>query len=61
MIYGLGKARIIMGLPRLRNLARADYLCDALGWIDYLEAFLRYELKPRKESGLTIGHPQKPV
>ena len=32
-----GKARIIMGLPKLRNLVRADYLCDALGWIDYLE------------------------
>ena len=47
-----GKARIIMGLPRLimimmlriiiglarlRHLVRADYLCDALGWIDYLE------------------------
>ena len=32
-----GKARVIMGLPRLRHLVRADYLCDALGWIDYLE------------------------
>jgi len=32
-----GKARVIMGLPKLRHLVRADYLCDALGWIDYLE------------------------
>ena len=32
-----GKARIIMGLKRLRHLVRADYLSDALGWIDYLE------------------------
>lgn len=32
-----GKARLIMGLPRLKHLVRADYLCDALGWIDYLE------------------------
>ena len=32
-----GKARVIMGLPRLQHLIRADFLCDALGWIDYLE------------------------
>ena len=32
-----GKARVIMGLPCLQHLVRADFLCDALGWIDYLE------------------------
>ena len=32
-----GKARVIMGLPHLQYLVRADFLCDALGWIDYLE------------------------
>ena len=32
-----GKARIIMGLPRLKHLVRADFLADALGWVDYLE------------------------
>jgi len=32
-----GKARLIMGLPHLQYLVRADFLCDALGWIDYLE------------------------
>ncbi|XP_023336070.1 uncharacterized protein LOC111707239 isoform X2 [Eurytemora carolleeae] len=41
-IYGTkindeSKARLIMGLPKLRHLTRADFLCDALGWIDYLE------------------------
>ena len=35
-----GKARIIMGLPHLRYLVRADFLCDALGWIDYLEVHI---------------------
>jgi len=32
-----GKARVIMGLPSLKYLVRADFLCDALGWIEYLE------------------------
>jgi len=32
-----GKARVIMRLPRLRHLVRGDFLCDALGWIEYLE------------------------
>ena len=32
-----GKARVIMGLPRLKHLVRADFLADALGWVDYLE------------------------
>ena len=32
-----GKARIVMSLRCLRHLVRADYLCDVLGWIDYLE------------------------
>ena len=26
-----------MGLPNLVLLPRGDFLCDALGWIDYLE------------------------
>jgi len=26
-----------MGLPNLTSLPRGDFLCDALGWIDYLE------------------------
>jgi hypothetical protein len=26
-----------MGLPNLTNIPRGDFLCDALGWIDYLE------------------------
>ena len=26
-----------MGLPKLKYLVRADFLADALGWIDYLE------------------------
>ena len=30
-------ARLIMGLPELTSLPRGDFLCDALGWIDYLE------------------------
>ena len=32
-----GRARVIMGLPKLKYLVRADFLTDALGWIDYLE------------------------
>ena len=33
-----GRARVLMGLaPSLRDLVRADFLCDALGWVDYLE------------------------
>ena len=33
-----GRARIMTGLASsLRDLVRADYLCDALGWVDYLE------------------------
>lgn len=33
-----GKARIMTGLSSsLRDLVRADFLCDALGWVDYLE------------------------
>ena len=32
-----GRARVIMGLPRLKHLVRADFLADALGWVDYLE------------------------
>jgi hypothetical protein len=26
-----------MGLPKLVSLPRGDFLCDVLGWIDYLE------------------------
>ena len=26
-----------MGLPKLMYIPRGDFLCDALGWIDYLE------------------------
>jgi hypothetical protein len=37
-----GKARVIMGLPHLQYLVRADFLCDALGWIDYLEVCLHF-------------------
>mgnify|MGYP001287549593 CR=1 FL=1 len=33
-----GRARIMTGLASsLRDLVRADFLCDALGWVDYLE------------------------
>ena len=33
-----GKGKVIAGLPRLCSLSfRGDYLCDALGWIDYVE------------------------
>ncbi len=31
------KARLLMGLPLLVRLVRGDFLCDALGWIDYLD------------------------
>ncbi|XP_059092006.1 uncharacterized protein LOC131887417 [Tigriopus californicus] len=31
------KARILISLPNLTNLVRGDFLCEALGWIDYLE------------------------
>ena len=31
------KARILMSLPNLIRLERGDFLCDALGWIDYLD------------------------
>lgn len=40
VISALGEeslARLIMGLPELTSLPRGDFLCDALGWIDYLE------------------------
>jgi hypothetical protein len=26
-----------MGLPNLLYLRKGDFLCDALGWVDYLE------------------------
>ncbi len=29
-------ARILLGLRKLTNLIRADFLCESLGWIDYL-------------------------
>lgn len=31
------KARILLSLPHLTRLIRCDFLCDALGWIDYLD------------------------
>jgi hypothetical protein len=31
------KARLLLSLPKLTNLVRGDFLCDALGWIDYME------------------------
>lgn len=31
------KARILVSLPNLSNLVRGDFLCEALGWIDYME------------------------
>ena len=31
------KARLLMTLPSLTRLVRGDFLCDALGWVDYLE------------------------
>lgn len=31
------KAKLLMRLPNLRVLRRGDFLCDALGWVDYLE------------------------
>lgn len=32
-----GKGRLIVHLPKLTHLPRGDFLCDALGWIDYAE------------------------
>ena len=31
------KAKILLALPKLTRLIRGDFLCDALGWIDYEE------------------------
>ena len=31
------KARLLTALPKLTNLTRGDFLCEALGWIDYLD------------------------
>ena len=31
------KAKLLLSLPNLTRLMRGDFLCDALGWIDYME------------------------
>lgn len=31
------KARLLLNLPNLSRLTKGDWLCDALGWIDYWE------------------------
>ena len=28
---------MLLSLPNLTRLVRGDFLCDALGWIDYME------------------------